>query len=42
MILFNHILSIVLMVGPGLLFLWRSGVDIREARIAEAKADAPV
>jgi hypothetical protein len=41
MILFNHILSIVLMVGPGLLFLWRSGVDIREARTAEAKADAP-
>jgi hypothetical protein len=40
MILFNHILTIVLMVGPGLLFLWRSGVDIREARTAEAKVDA--
>jgi uncharacterized membrane protein YbhN (UPF0104 family) len=32
MILFNHILSIVLVVGLGLLFLWRSGIDIREAR----------
>ena len=32
MILFNHVLSIVLMVGPGLIFLWRSGVDIREMR----------
>ena len=30
MILFNHVFSIVLMVGPGLIFLWRSGVDIRE------------
>jgi len=35
MILFNHIISIVLMVGPGLLFLWRSGIDIREARLTE-------
>jgi hypothetical protein len=41
MILFNHILSVVLMVGFGLLFLWRSGVDIREARGAEARGDAP-
>lgn len=40
MILFNHILSIVLMVGFGLLFLWKSGIDIRDARNAEAKADA--
>lgn len=37
MILFNHIISIVLMVGFGLLFLWRSGVDIRGARIAGAR-----
>ena len=35
MILFNHIISIVLMVGPGLLFLWGSGIDIREARLTE-------
>ena len=40
MILFNHILSVVLMVGIGLLFLWRSGVDIREARHTETKIDA--
>ena len=40
MILFNHILSVVLMVGIGLLFLWRSGVDIREARHTEANVDA--
>ena len=40
MILFNHILSVVLMVGIGLLFLWRSGVDIREARHTETKVDA--
>lgn len=40
MILFNHILSVVLMVGLGLLFLWRSGVDIRQARHTDVKADA--
>jgi uncharacterized membrane protein YbhN (UPF0104 family) len=32
MILFNHVLSIVLVVGLGLTFLWRSGIDIRAAR----------
>ena len=41
MILFSHILSIVLMVGFGLLFLWRRGIDIREAHGAEAPGDAP-
>jgi hypothetical protein len=40
MILFNNFLSIILMVGPGLFFLWRSGVDIREARLVEAKPNA--
>lgn len=40
MILFNHILSVVLMVGPGLVFLWISGVDIRHARKVEANVDA--
>jgi hypothetical protein len=40
MILFNNVLSIALMVGPGLVFLWRSGVDIRQARSAAAKPDA--
>lgn len=38
MILFNHILSIILMVGIGLLYLWRSGIDIREARHVEAES----
>jgi uncharacterized membrane protein YbhN (UPF0104 family) len=40
MILFNHVLTIVLMVGFGLLYLWKSGVDIRQARNVEADADA--
>jgi hypothetical protein len=39
MILFNHILSIILVVGFGLLFLWRSGIDIRAMRAAEVKTD---
>jgi len=30
MILFNHVLSIFLMVGIGLLYLWRRGIDIRQ------------
>ncbi len=41
MILFNHILSIVLMVGLGLLYLWKSGIDIREAHNTEPNIDAP-
>lgn len=40
MILFNHMLSSVLMVGPGLLFLWSSGIIIRQARETEANIDA--
>lgn len=32
MILFNNVFSIVLVVGFGLVFLWRSGLDIRAAR----------
>ncbi len=39
MILFNQFLSIILMVGLGLLFLWHSGIDIRAMRGAEAKTD---
>ena len=39
MILFTHILSIVLVVGLGLMFLWRSGVDIRGVPGANAKSD---
>ena len=41
MILFTHFLSIVLMVGFGLLFLFRSGVNIREAHSAEAQGNVP-
>jgi uncharacterized membrane protein YbhN (UPF0104 family) len=33
MILFVHFVSIILMVGFGLLFLWRSGIDIRAMRV---------
>ncbi len=40
MILFSHVFTIGLMVGLGLPYLWWSGVDIREARLAEVKADA--
>jgi uncharacterized membrane protein YbhN (UPF0104 family) len=40
MVLFNHIFSIVLMVGLGLLFLWRSGINIREARLTEEKSES--
>jgi glycosyltransferase 2 family protein len=32
MILFAHVLSITLMVGFGVAFLWRSGIDIRAMR----------
>ncbi len=39
MILFNHVFTVVLMVGLGLLFLWRSGIDIRDARKIRAQAD---
>ena len=42
MILFNHVLSIVLVVGLGLTFLWRSGIDIRAARRIEATGDDKV
>ena len=39
MILFNHILSIIVMVGIGLVFLWRSGLDIREAQTLQTDGD---
>lgn len=39
MILFNHIFSLILMVGLGLWFLWRSGIDIRQARFTEGPAN---
>ena len=37
MILFNWMMSIILVVGFGLIVLWQSGIDIRRAR-AEAEA----
>ena len=39
MILFNHVLSIVLMVGIGLAYLWRCGIDIRQARRAATQSN---
>jgi hypothetical protein len=39
MIMFNHILSILLMVGPGLMVLWRSGVEIRSMPHVRSKVD---
>lgn len=32
MILFNYVISIVVVVGCGLIVLWQSGIDIRRAR----------
>ena len=37
MILFNYVLTILLVVGIGLTVLWQSGIDIRRAQ-AEAGA----
>jgi len=39
MILINRVFSLVLVVGIGLLYLWRSGVDIRTAMPPMAKSD---
>ena len=41
MILFTQLLTSFLMVGPGLLFLWKSDVDIRAARVAAGNTDVP-
>ena len=35
MVLFVNTVVVALMVGPGLLFLWRSGIDLRAARHAK-------
>ncbi len=40
MILFIHILTIILMVVPGLFVLWRSGITIRSLQKVAANADA--
>jgi uncharacterized membrane protein YbhN (UPF0104 family) len=40
MILFNHIISMLLVVGIGLVVLWQSGIDIRRIRNMEMAVDA--
>ncbi|TCD13231.1 lysylphosphatidylglycerol synthase transmembrane domain-containing protein [Oricola cellulosilytica] len=40
MILFNYIITIILVVGIGLFVLWQSGIDIRQARIEAEAANA--
>jgi glycosyltransferase 2 family protein len=40
MILFNYVITIVLVVVIGLVILWQSGIDIREARRSVGAADA--
>lgn len=42
MILFNWMLSIILVVGVGLIVLWQSGLDIRRARQEAEAADVRV
>ena len=42
MILFNHVLSIILMVGIGLLYLWRCGIDIRQAGVSVTQSNDAV
>jgi hypothetical protein len=39
MILFNHVLSIILMVGIGLLYLWRRGIDIRHVGVSVTQSN---
>ncbi len=42
MILFNWMMSIILVVGVGLIVLWQSGIDIRRARQESEAADVSV
>ncbi|MEQ8343530.1 MAG: lysylphosphatidylglycerol synthase transmembrane domain-containing protein [Marinovum algicola] len=42
MILFNWMVSIILVVGIGLVVLWQSGIDIRQARIEAERANVRV
>lgn len=42
MILFNWMLSIILVVGVGLVVLWQSGIDIRRARMETEATDVRV
>ena len=40
MILFSYVMSIILVVGIGLLVLWQSGIDIRKSRLQGVGNDA--
>ncbi|MGB3689459.1 MAG: hypothetical protein WBA02_09175, partial [Jannaschia helgolandensis] len=42
MILFNYIMSIILVVGFGLIVLWQNGIDIHRARLASQAVDAGI
>ncbi len=42
MILFNHIISILLVVGIGFIVLWQSGIDIRRLKNMKMAVDAPL
>ncbi len=42
MILFNWMMSIIVVVGGGLIVLWQSGLDIRRARLEAEAADVRV
>lgn len=42
MILFNWVMSIILVVGIGLVVLWQSGIDIRRVRIEAGRADVQI
>ncbi len=41
MILFSNILTILLMVGIGLIVLWKSGIEIRSLTRVSGKANEP-
>lgn len=40
MIIFTYVVSILVVVGGGLIVLWQSGIDIRRARLEAAAQDA--
>jgi hypothetical protein len=42
MILFNYIMTILLVVGVGLIVLWQSGIDIRRAHLKAEPVDVSV
>ncbi len=42
MILFNYIMSIILVVGFGLIVLWQSGIDIQRARLESEAVDVGI